>query len=304
MNVTKELVGANLNVHDLFKKEMGRGTHTSFWHEYWSGSSILKDIFPLLFRLESKKQCCVSDRYQRVGATIQWTWGWKRAPSTQEENIEKTCCELILQNAQITNEEDKWKWTHDQSRLFFVSSMRNLCKTSFCKVLPYKHWWNNWVPIKINFFGWRAVLNRLPTKSELARRGVPMPSSFCSFYSQREENDLHMFLECSWVKDVWSVWITWSELDLRGVQNVEQLLHLSHVSCQSPKQKKVMHAVMMVTLWVIWKARNDRIFNNRWSTPGSLLDKIKAQLFLWIKNRGKELHLNWISWCTFPFTVH
>ncbi|KAL4577095.1 hypothetical protein LXL04_013198 [Taraxacum kok-saghyz] len=86
-NVLKELAGANLNVHDLFTKEMGRGTHTAFWHEDWSGSSILKEIFPLLFRLESKKQCCVSDRYKRIGAAIQWTWGWKRAPTTQEENI-------------------------------------------------------------------------------------------------------------------------------------------------------------------------------------------------------------------------
>ncbi|KAL4577094.1 hypothetical protein LXL04_013197 [Taraxacum kok-saghyz] len=175
--------------------------------------------------------------------------------------------------------------------------MRKLWETSICKELTYKHWWNNWVPIKINFFGWRAVLNRLPTKSQLASRGVPMPSSFCSFCGQWEENDL-LFLE------VWSVWLAWSELDSSGAQNVEQLLHLSHVSCQSPKQKKVIHAVMMVTLWVIWKARNDRIFNNRWSTPGSLLDEIKAQSFLWIKNRGKELRLNWTSWCIFPFAVH
>ncbi|KAL4591708.1 hypothetical protein LXL04_004679 [Taraxacum kok-saghyz] len=295
MNMTKELGGVNLNANDLFKKEMGRGTQTSFWYEDLSGSGILQDIFPLLFRLESKKQCSVSDLYQRLGATIQWPWGWKRLPSNQEENIEKRCCDLILQNAQIGNEEDKWKLTHDHSGVFSVSSMRNLWETTFCKVLPYKHWWNNWVPIKINFCGWRA---------ELAKRGVPMPSSFCSFCGQREENDLHLFLECNWVNDVWTLWKTWSELELGGVQNVEQLLHLNHVSCQSPKQKKAIHVVMMVTLWVIWKARNDRIFNNRWSTPGSLLDEIMVQSFLWIKNRGKELQLNWNSWCIFPFAVH
>ncbi|KAL4584401.1 hypothetical protein LXL04_009002 [Taraxacum kok-saghyz] len=188
--------------------------------------------------------------------------------------------------------------------MFSVRSMRNLWEASYLKDLPYKHWWNNWIPLKINFFGWRAVLNRLPTKLELAKRGVPIPSAYCRFCGQMEEDDSHLFLQCTWIKEVWERWSTWSELDLEGTHKVEQLLNLTHSTCQSTKQKKLIHAVTLVTLWTIWKARNDQIFNNRRTTPCRIIEEIKAQSFLWIKNRGREIQMNWNTWCIFPFAVH
>ena len=201
-------------------------------------------------------------------------------------------------------QEDKWQWLPDTSGIFSVGSMRSRWETIFLKELPYKHWWNNWVPLKINFFGWRAVLNRLPTKLELAKRGVTIPSTCCSLCGLVEEDDSHLFIQCNWSKDVWALWSIWTEVELEGVSGVEQLFNLTHASCQSPKQKKLLHAVTMVTLWVIWKTRNDLVFNNRRTAPGRLIEEIKAQSFLWIKNRGKEVQLNWDSWCIFPFTVH
>ncbi|KAL4588128.1 hypothetical protein LXL04_001008 [Taraxacum kok-saghyz] len=57
---------------ELCKKELGAGNETYFWYEDWSGNGILKDIFPDLFQLESRKMCLVRDRYQMNGGTLEW----------------------------------------------------------------------------------------------------------------------------------------------------------------------------------------------------------------------------------------
>nr|GEV50033.1 putative RNA-directed DNA polymerase, eukaryota, reverse transcriptase zinc-binding domain protein [Tanacetum cinerariifolium] len=56
--------------------------------------------------------------------------------------------------------------------------------------------WVNFVPIKVNVFAWRARLNRLPTRVNLAKRGVIMDSSLCSICGLFLENAQHLFFRC------------------------------------------------------------------------------------------------------------
>jgi hypothetical protein len=41
--------------------------------------------------------------------------------------------------------------------------------------------------------------------------------------------------------------------------------------------------VWFTTVWVIWKERNNRIFQQTVSTPFPLLEKVKLNSFLWLK---------------------
>ncbi|KAL4572866.1 hypothetical protein LXL04_019654 [Taraxacum kok-saghyz] len=138
--------------------------------------------------------------------------------------------------------------------------------------LSYTHRWNNLVPLELDFFGWRVVLNRLPSKSELSKRGVVLPSVLCAACGSVEETVTHLLWQCSWVKE-------------------------------SPLHVNISHAVTLSALWAIWKARNERSFNNANSSPAKVLDDIKTNSFQWIKNRSKGFVLNWDLWCSFPFAV-
>ena len=43
--------------------------------------------------------------------------------------------------------------------------------------------------------------------------------------------------------------------------------------------------IWFASVWVIWKERNNRIFNNVTLHPSVLLEKVKLNSFLWIKSK-------------------
>ncbi|KAL4582374.1 hypothetical protein LXL04_006921 [Taraxacum kok-saghyz] len=170
--------------------------------------------------------------------------------------------------------------------------------------MQYKHWWNNWVPLKVNFLGWRAVLNRLPVKSELKRRQVTLPEYVCGLCRVEEETCSHLFLNCPWAKEVWRGVDEWGNLGLGYIATIDQLLSGAIQQPQTTRILKTKHAVILVTLWAISKTRNDRNFNAIVTPSWRIIEQIKSQTYLWLKNRGASGITDWANWSKFPFTVH
>ncbi|KAJ0755575.1 putative RNA-directed DNA polymerase [Helianthus annuus] len=56
-------------------------------------------------------------------------------------------------------------------------------------------------------------------------------------------------------------------------------------------QKKAFNAIVHVTVWSIWTARNKLIFNGVYPTVTNILEEIKAMSYLWVKSRSKEAGL-------------
>jgi len=58
--------------------------------------------------------------------------------------------------------------------------------------------WHHQVPLKVSIFAWRLLRNRLPTKANLAARGVLMSeATLCATGCDHVETSEHMFLSCS-----------------------------------------------------------------------------------------------------------
>ncbi|KAL4580950.1 hypothetical protein LXL04_017156 [Taraxacum kok-saghyz] len=237
------------------------------------------------------------------GESLEWVWEWKRRTLSVAEKIELSCCKLMLQSVNISIVTDSWRWLGDKSGNFAVGSLRRIWEEFSFPELAYKHFWNNWVPIKVNFLGWRVVLNRLPSKRGLGNRGVHMTSTTCVLCDADEESETHLFLQCTWVKEIWASIALWCELDLSRIYSMEQILAITHALLQSNAQKKVVNTIILATIWFIWKAINDAIFNNKKVSSRLVVEGVKSNTFLWVKNRGKML-LNWDSWSMIPFAVH
>ncbi|KAL4571466.1 hypothetical protein LXL04_018226 [Taraxacum kok-saghyz] len=141
-----------------------------------------------------------------------------------------------------------------------------------------------------------AVLNRLPSRAGEKR---------CCFATcgSNEETVSHLLWQCSWPKEVWNFVQLWCDLDLAHVLTISDLFSVSHASFKSALHIKITHAVALSTFWAIWKARNDRSFNNKISSPDVVLEDINTISFLWIKNRGNCSFIKWKYLCSFPFVV-
>ncbi|GJN03844.1 hypothetical protein PR202_ga21330 [Eleusine coracana subsp. coracana] len=57
-----------------------------------------------------------------------------------------------------------------------------------------------------------------------------------------------------------------------------------------PKQtRKGLDSLFLLTGWQIWKARNDKVFNNNDATPMTIVESIKAEVKLWMAAGAKAL---------------
>nr|GEY91355.1 RNA-directed DNA polymerase, eukaryota [Tanacetum cinerariifolium] len=81
-----------------------------------------------------------------------------------------------------------------------VSEVRTILDDIFLSSAADAMRWMKYIPIKINVFYWRARLDRLPTRSNLVRRGVVLDSSLCPLCSLVHEDIHHVLFRCDMAK--------------------------------------------------------------------------------------------------------
>ncbi|KAL8255410.1 hypothetical protein R6Q59_033631 [Mikania micrantha] len=62
---------------------------------------------------------------------------------------------------------------------------------------------------------------------------------------------------------------------------------MSATQFSKTKQIKIMEAMLLVTSWCIWRARNNRVFKGTNPEIHQIIEETKILSFLWITNRGK-----------------
>lgn len=78
----------------------------------------------------------------------------------------------------------------------------------------FRNLWKGPAPSKMVAFGWKVLLDRVPTKANLALRNVfdLEMSLFCVLCNGSEETSNHLFLHWHFVSSVWSslmLWLNW-----------------------------------------------------------------------------------------------
>ncbi|GKF56860.1 RNA-directed DNA polymerase, eukaryota, partial [Tanacetum coccineum] len=124
--------------------------------------------------------------------------------------------------------------------IFNVKDARQFLDDFFLPKAPVATRWIKSIPIKVNIFAWKLHLDRLPTRVNLARRGVQVLSSSCPVCNTDQEDVPHLFFLCDVAKDVsrlicrwWNVswlpvgsylnWLSWFN-SIRLGSNVKDLL--------------------------------------------------------------------------------
>jgi len=63
--------------------------------------------------------------------------------------------------------------------------------------------WNLNRILRATIIGWRVLIDRIPTKKNLAKRGVKVANRLCDLCKEEDETTRHLFFECKIVKDLW-----------------------------------------------------------------------------------------------------
>ncbi|KAL4555229.1 hypothetical protein LXL04_037840 [Taraxacum kok-saghyz] len=88
--------------------------------------------------------------------------------------------------------------------------------------------------------------------------------------------------------EVWARVAIWWGVDRPNVASVASLLEWSDSLRFKSSQKKVFDAVIVTTLWVLWKFRNNTLFGNNSPKKSNIFDEIVDRAYFWISNRCKK----------------
>ena len=238
----------------------------------------------------------------------EWSFNWRRHLFVWENNL---LLELLadLEGFVCTNEEDRWRWILEEDGNFSVKSM--YLKLEGREIgegarpdgerRVFHQIWKSGAPSKVVAFVWKALLDRILTRTNLEKRNC-LPNDIgnnCVWCVEVAETSSLLFLHCDMARNVWLNLMLW--LDLNFVMPLN-LFH--HWECWSggPINKKIRKGLCMiweVVIWVIWKARNDRIFNNENARWDELVEEVKVTSWRWFLSRFNSpvcLFYEW-SWC-------
>jgi hypothetical protein len=69
------LIKVNESFLDLGRFQLGNGQNISFWEDRWLGNSTLKELYPSLFAITSKKHISVASIFNTVPLNISFRRG-------------------------------------------------------------------------------------------------------------------------------------------------------------------------------------------------------------------------------------
>ncbi|XP_076946615.1 uncharacterized protein LOC143618200 [Bidens hawaiensis] len=168
----KDLKNNGESLDKCFVSKIGDGKSIKFWLDTWNECGPLKLLFPLLFSLEKKKHCTVFERVRNVGNWIEWSWNWRRDPRSAEEVLEWEKMFGLFSPILGSNGPDKWIWRGVKGDEFSVADARRIIGKDIEPNSGSMIGWVKWIPKKCLVFMWREVMNRIPTRTELMKKGT------------------------------------------------------------------------------------------------------------------------------------
>ncbi|GKV18795.1 hypothetical protein SLEP1_g29131 [Rubroshorea leprosula] len=145
-----------------------------------------------------------------------WKWNLKWRRNLYEwEAAEAMELQKMIEDEKISEgDPDKWEWTHDKRGQYSTKtaySLLSLEQGEVNEAKTFKRIWNPSLPSKISAFNWQLLLDRIPTKANLLRRGVikDATEAKCALCNEEEEDSTHLFLNCKIARWVWMACSKW-----------------------------------------------------------------------------------------------
>ncbi|GJV02090.1 RNA-directed DNA polymerase, eukaryota [Tanacetum coccineum] len=179
------------------KLRVGNGTSTRFWKDMWLGNSRLCMEYPRLFALENDKECKVATKLHGPFES-----SFRRNVRGGIESSQLSHILGDLESVVLSNAEDRWVWDLNGEGSFRVKDARSLIDEFLLPNSNTETRWVKVVPIKVNIFAWKVSLDRLPTCSNLMKRGVMVSPSSCPVCRNVIEDVDHLFFQCILAQEI------------------------------------------------------------------------------------------------------
>ncbi|GJS32598.1 RNA-directed DNA polymerase, eukaryota [Tanacetum coccineum] len=276
INEVNSLKAQGVDLISHCKIRVGNGMNTSFWNEFWIGDSLLKHLFPRLYALESVKDISVADKFRGP-----ITSSFRRTVRGGVESQQLDLLLGLLGSVLLSNMGDRRVWDLNGDGVFRVKDVRNLLDETFLPKAEMPTRWIKCIPIKVNVFVWKALLDCLPTRLNLARRNVVTASLSCPVCDAAPEDTSHLFFSCSVAREVARSVCRWWDLGSHSFNSYAEWLVWFNSIRLGAKSKEVLEGIFYVSWWSLWNFRNHLLFAVKKPRKDAIFDEIVLRSFNW-----------------------
>ncbi|XP_058766261.1 uncharacterized protein LOC131639833 [Vicia villosa] len=252
--------------------KLGSDLWFEFWNDSWLGNTPLRDVCPVIFGAIEDSSAKVTDH--GIWQDDSWIWSFPPIHSSNGAAIAQlsSLINLLLPVQPSLSALDGYVWWRNPSGfsvsnaydaiLLGLPSSPPLNNTS---MVMFECLWKTKVPSSILFFGWRIIWNRLLTKTNLFKRRVLLDINmlFCPLCRGVDEDLDHIFLLCP-VSRIWWLklyqWLRIIDGDEK-ISLIDQFCWMEDI-CKNNFSFDLGWFFCLTLCWIIWKCRNDVIFNN------------------------------------------
>jgi hypothetical protein len=231
----------------------------------WMGSEgkhILSDH--LIHSLRLKGLVSLNSLADQPSTTL-WAQGWKSATDLDlnvEESAELKSYLTALKTSQIRlrDQEDELVWDRNDSGIYTPKEGYNHLIQDLVQAEPVWWWKKIWkvnCPAKSKLFWWSVLSNKAPTWDILQKRNFVGPGR-CSLCKNEGETAQHLFLDCSYIRMVWTEVSSSLAKKFRWEGHTLEQAWRNWWENLSYKRYRILP---LLIIWGVWLARNEAIFN-------------------------------------------
>ena len=115
-----------------------------------------------------------------------------------------------IHHVSMSSNIDTWIWSLSMDGSFTVRETRQYIDDIILPSLDTPTRWCKSLPIKVNIFMWRAMLDRLPHRLNLSRKGLDLQTICCPVCNFNVESTDHILFSCELASNIWRRVQMWS----------------------------------------------------------------------------------------------
>ncbi|XP_056691943.1 uncharacterized protein [Spinacia oleracea] len=148
----------------------------------------------------------------------------------------------------------------DSVKKVYQQLLQHTQHVSWCSAV-----WNRSSILKTRVICWLMLQGRLQTRTRLCKFGVCDTTS-CLFCDSHEETHVHLFFDCLYSRKCLLEVKQWLGIPVNIVRYMALMRWIHWKSRGCKFQKHVMYAAINATVYTIWRARNEVLWNQKLPT--------------------------------------
>lgn len=247
--------------------QLGDGSSILFWKDNWAGE-CLDEFLPNIAQFARFPDMSVKDVSEATCLEDLFVLPISQLAARELDGLRELVHAFVL-----SDDPDQRIFCWGSNR-YAATKLYKLAFLSMPASACFRLLWKSKVTPRVKFFAWLIFMDRLNTKSMLARRNFNVqPNCHCVLCAEGVEETIeHLFFDCVFARQCWD--------KLGIVWDPDHDIHRKIIRTREQAGSSLFIELFLIASWELWKVRNRLVFYG-----------VQATFCRWLRNFKEEASL-------------